>query len=380
MLHGIGLVLSITCTAQITKKDLTEYYIKTSEICGGMDSILSRKGSWKKLGDDLAFPDKSFPRSQYKQVNIRADNMLSLFKEGLPDLSGFEPSWYRSIRGESWIPNGPVPYAFTSLYFGYYCNTNYKKIMIEGETGTWVYVFTNSFGWFFDKVGDWDIKGDGKKIAVFCLPPKAGAWKEKTLYAPRTHGPNVRAVILGHDNKVPWRSLTQKEYLQGLKAYWLEEKNKTANSIKTGIQKLMDAKPPSTLSPEQQVKIRKGWDEQIKRSKEQLENINSPEMSFNKEIRNIEDYLATVSSQTLEQLAFVNGLNPGAFKGKFADEKNGGTRVVAVSSKYFKDLPRYVPQFMILYWRWTDDPVSLIFKKQFEEDFPLERLTALIDK
>jgi hypothetical protein len=58
-----------------------------------------------------------------------------------------------------------------------------------------------------------------------------------------------------------------------------------------------------------------------------------------------------------------------------------GEKLIAIGSQYFtKDLPRYVPQFMILYGRWTDDPVSLLFKKEFEENFPLGKLKAMIDK
>jgi hypothetical protein len=37
-----------------------------------------------------------------------------------------------------------VPYRFTTSYFTYYCNTNFKpaKILQGDETGTWAYVFT----------------------------------------------------------------------------------------------------------------------------------------------------------------------------------------------------------------------------------------------
>ena len=68
--------------AQPSQKDLTNYYLKKAESCGGIDSVMQKKGSWKKVEDDLAFPDKTFPTNQYKLVNARMDSMLSFFKEG----------------------------------------------------------------------------------------------------------------------------------------------------------------------------------------------------------------------------------------------------------------------------------------------------------
>ena len=92
-------------------------------------------------------------------------------------------------------------------------------------------------------------------------------------------------------------------------------------------------------------------------------------------------YLANASPETLEQPAIIDPkYNELKFRGTFGDEDKGGTRLIAIGSKYFKDLPRYVPQFMVLYWRWTQDPVSLRFKEQFEKNFPIEKLKAMIDK
>ena len=104
--------------------------------------------------------------------------------------------------------------------------------------------------------------------------------------------------------------------------------------------------------------------------------------SYAEKVKYIDDYIAGASAETLEQPAFIDPkYNAFDFKGVFGDENNGGTKLVAVGAKYFdNDLPRYVPQFMVLYWSWALDPVSLRFKEQFEENFPLEKLKAMIDK
>ena len=102
---------------------------------------------------------------------------------------------------------------------------------------------------------------------------------------------------------------------------------------------------------------------------------------YDEEIKYIDDYFASASAETLEQPAIIDPkYNELKFRGTFGNDSNG-TRLVAVGAKYFNtDLPRYVPQFMVLYWRWTRDPVSLRFKEQFEKNFPLEKLKAMIDQ
>ncbi len=43
-------------------------------------------------------------------------------------------------------------------------------------------------------------------------------------------------------------------------------------------------------------------------------------------------------------------------------------------------LPHYVPQFMVLLWEWDKNAPALDFKKQIEENFPVEKLQAMLDK
>jgi hypothetical protein len=383
LLHFSWVFISFVSEAQPARQDLTQYYVQQAKPCGGMDSILGRTGSWNKTSDVTVFPDRSFPRNQYNQLNSRIDKILPLFKEACPDLSGLEPKWYREIEGNSYIPNGPVPYEFSSLYLTYFCNTNTKKIELGSETGTWAYVFINQLNWFCDKVDDWNINDDGKMIAVYSLPPKIGIWKGTTLYAPTTHD-FAHAVILVHNGKLPWHTLTQKQYLTGLRNKWESKMQKQLadyDASEDKIKKEIDNASKST-SP-QAPAIKKQLEQQLKDFQSKKEDLKSSSRKFyDDEIKYIDDYLANTSPGTLGQPAIIDPkYNPLKFRGTFGDENSGGGRLIDVGSKYFNnDLPRYVPQFMILYWRWTDDPVSLRFKNQFEENFPLEKLKALIDK
>ncbi|MFL5810784.1 MAG: hypothetical protein ACJ749_14775, partial [Flavisolibacter sp.] len=60
----------------LSQATVADYNTKTPDSCGGLEAILQNKGSWKKTTDDLAFPDKSFPASQYSQVNTRTKYII----------------------------------------------------------------------------------------------------------------------------------------------------------------------------------------------------------------------------------------------------------------------------------------------------------------
>ncbi len=384
LLYFGWVLIPFAASAQVSKKDPTEFYINISKLCGGMDSIWSRRGTWKKHEDAVIFPDKTFPKNQYGQLSSRIDKIVPLMKDALPDLSGFEPRWYRVIDGTSYVPEGPMPYEFSSLYFTYYCNDNMKKILLGDETGNWIYVYFNHLAWFCnEKLDDWNINDDGKMIRIYTLPPKVGEWKGMTLYAPHTNEFD-RAVVIAHDGKLPWHSLTQKQYLTGLKDKLQTQLQKTMNGydeyekkIKTNIDN--NSKSTSPEAP----KIKQALAQQLSDFQSRKEGYKSSSKKFyGEKLKYIDDYIANASAETLQQVAIIDP-KYGAleFRGTFGDKNNGGTRLIAVGSKYFnKDLPRYVPQFMILYWQWTQDPVSLRFKEQFEENFPLEKLKAMIDK
>jgi hypothetical protein len=55
--------------------------------------------------------------------------------------------------------------------------------------------------------------------------------------------------------------------------------------------------------------------------------------------------------------------------------------VVSLNSDYFDSrFPKYVPQFLIVYWRWEKNKASINFKDQLEANFNFNALKEMIDK
>lgn len=344
----VFLLFSMMCFSQVSKlPDAKQKAFNTEQamICGGWDSIFNKKGKWKKTKDNTVFPDKTFPPNQFKYINNRVDSMAGFLKEAITDLSAVEAGWNRSIRGDSYITNGPVPYSLDCAFFPYYCNTNVNKILLADETSNWIYVFINTLNWFLSDAGVWDINNDGVLKTVYQLPPKSGKWKNYEVYEPPYFLGDVShsitySVVIGRNGKLPWRSLTQRQYLAGLK----NDYEKQMNKLKEGT----------------------GFHNDL-----------LMKLSY------IKDYLAATKEETLEKAAIID---PKAgiwgFKGKFGNEDERGFRLVLLTAnrKYFDtNLPRHAPQLVQVFWKYTaTDTVALRIIKQLKENFPLEKLKAMV--
>ena len=70
----------------------------------------------------------------------------------------------------------------------------------------------------------------------------------------------------------------------------------------------------------------------------------------------------------------------------YSGEEHGKMLVTENSAYFRKDLPKYVPQFMVLYWDWVGDAPMYggaqgeYYRKMIEENFPVEKLQKMIDK
>ena len=67
----------------------------------------------------------------------------------------------------------------------------------------------------------------------------------------------------------------------------------------------------------------------------------------------------------------------------FETDLQKGNMLITENPDYIRrDLPGYVPQFMVLQWKWNSDfyPAHKPQEKLFLEEFPIEKLQAMIDK
>jgi hypothetical protein len=83
----------------------------------------------------------------------------------------------------------------------------------------------------------------------------------------------------------------------------------------------------------------------------------------------------------LQQPAVIERKMMNDFTGSFSTVQNGGQTLACFNPAYFNmNLPSYSPQFIVLEWRWEKNMPGFNFKKQIEENFPVEKLKEMIDK
>jgi hypothetical protein len=307
-----------------------------------LQTISNIKGKWTRDADNVVDPEKTFSANQYNQLYVRLDKIALLYQEAYRQPMGVGAKWYRSVRGAALVKNGPVPYQFNSLFQGWYCNQTQHKPMLNTETGTWSYVNINNFGWFmtdqYDKTG---IVIDGAD--TYLLPRKAGEWQGFPYY--ETSNKNSRVILITRTGQLPYKPVSRLQLLQVLKK-----------------------------------KIETDYKSHLEAARRNNENTQLIEKNFNDRLKPIADLLNNSVADELQQPAIIGNNSIGFFKG-FSTEEKGGRMLVSVNADYFNPrLPRYIPQLIVLYWSWARSGPAVQFKKEFEENFAVNKLKEMIDK
>jgi len=95
----------------------------------------------------------------------------------------------------------------------------------------------------------------------------------------------------------------------------------------------------------------------------------------------IDNYIASNPSE-LEKPARIErtGEQIDNFSGTFATDDNGYLLGILDPSYFDKQLPGHIPQLIVLKWRWGGNAAGLYYKKNIEENFPLDKLLGMLDK
>jgi hypothetical protein len=340
-------------------------------------AILAKKGTWEKRPDANLQSDRN-----QAQILRFLDTVGKLFLGALPQPKGIKAAWYRTM-GDPLLPGWPVAYNFNSLYFCWFCSKEIHKLALSDETGTWVWVHVNNWGWFFgDRPKEKDLKVDG--AFIYNMPAKVGTWKGFDLYQ-STIDPSNRCIVLGRRGALPFRPVTQEEYLNSVRAFLQEEKKPTGPSPEQ--QAADDEKEIDRIqnSPNIKPELKQAMLKGIRERQQMQARSNSAAIisrAFDDQITVIDNYLRNTPASQLRQPAILPRQGRSLFDGNFTTEQNGGLMKVTVNRDYLdRRLPGYRPQFMVLYWSWEKkNAASMNFKEQFESDFPVERLQSILDR
>ena len=351
--------------------------------------IMGVKGKWVKR------PDANMKAGNHASITSRIDKMQQLLQAAYPEPRGIEAGWYRSMEGyNSSINSNATSYVLNALFKAYYCNTNVNKMLLGNETGTWFYVWANKFSWFVQTVDEFTIN----QQPVYLLTPKEGEFKGYSLHK-GLHNENSntgikysRAIIITRKGQSPYVAVTRKQYLQAFLKYNEKKLPEELASIEKNTpvkteeqeeanKRIQLEKIEKTTATARVAKAKESFLQGYVTDKQRKDKwIADTKKRYEKEMKPVQDLLANSQPQELEQPAILDGINISSFRG-FSTDAKGGKQLVRLNPDYFSSkLPAYVPQFLVVYWRWDKGKAEENFKNQLEANFNFTALQEMIDK
>lgn len=319
--------------------------------CTGREDLLAIKGKWTPRPD--VPPGASIPKSVVPDVSTRIDRIGQVFRAAYPEPRGIEAASYRDLDGPPLVPNGPFAYSYRSMYLPWSCNARTHKMQLGRETATWAYAFVNHLTWFAEPQKTLEVAGQ----PTFLLTRRVGSLRAFPQYegihnqTSNTGQTFSRAVLVTRPNRSPLKAVTRKEFLQA----YLAAVEAQAAPLIADIEK-------SSLDPARKTNA-------IQQRRDQIAKLQSTASAR----------LARMSPAEADQPAYLTPPNLVQFK-DFTPEAQGGRALVRLDRGYLDaGVPKYAPQFVVVYWRWQKGVPSENFRAEFERRFDPAAVAGLLD-
>jgi hypothetical protein len=291
-------------------------------------------GKWEpQKKADVAMADRTFPKTQYKALLAKAQKAIDLLMAANPEFAGISASAYSGIRGDSIIPNGPVPFRADVWYKSYICVGNDSasvdkrgKVIVYGNYGFTTVSF-NSLTDILESVqsGTPLKTSDGEEILQYNrdLGEERGFPLIQTSHRDSMH----EAVVLASNDRLPYKPVSREQYLRARIA---------------------------------QYEASGGMTEAVSGLNRVLANMSSSERSSPALVRDV---------TTL----------PGGSR-LFATEAEGGRHLVTIDKSYFNaKLPRDTIQLITVRWNWSEsDRPKVEMIKAFKRNFDFIALAEML--
>jgi len=373
-------------------------------------------GKWKKENDYPGSP--GFSKADQLETFKRLDAIHKLIFEAYPEPKGLDVWWHRTQIGnrffaqetkfskdvdgrlrKDYIKGTAVGnYSYTAGFFHYYCfnDVTKREVRVGGETGTWFSVKANELWTVTGDIGDDTMTVDRRP--VFLLYPKKEIWKGHQMFFPGSSLSSQRTVLVHRNGILPYIPVTRKQYFD----HSIPCVDKHFDQLIKGLEleaaftiKEQEAKKQQMLK-----KIEEDNKNDLQKmeaaKKKILANFRSEQVFLDANKAKVEKQrILTLKlyRQELEKTKMANLLDSPAVVFElhhyvlteaipiFITEEEGGKMLVTENPAYIrKDLPKFVPQFFIVYWTINPGAPGEHLRKRIEEYFPIERLQAMIDK
>ncbi|MES1221042.1 MAG: hypothetical protein ABUT20_36415 [Bacteroidota bacterium] len=365
----------------------SQTWVKTTTPCN-KELILKTPGRWLKVREndyDVAKVSSQQRLELMKRLNMIHQWIYDIYPS--PTAVDAQPFYYTTdwhfasqiqfeklqngkLRGNDVNGIPVVFYRYAAKFCGYHCGrTTYEIMRGSGcEAPTIISVTINNLDDLFIQLWLDDnaeiMRVDGRQIKM--LSPIVGKWKGYDVYNSNgIYNTNEKIVFLFHrEGMLPYIPVTRKQYLdryfECLKIFY--DKMIRSSEQPEGLAVLMDKKEREV----QTNKLKKQKDDIIKYYQGELE--------------------ATTKAGLLDAPAILFGdIMPILTQYPiFTTQTAGGKMLVTENPAYIRrDLPKYIPQLIV--YKLENGAVYYIDQslnpyKLIDDNFPIEKLQAMIDK
>lgn len=385
--------------------------VKTTDPC--TDAIAQNtRGEWMKLYE--RFSDVN--QSQKQEANNRIEVLHNLLLKLYPAPIGVDvrvsrsssKSYFGATRRYSFSGDDALSFDYvntlpiTSIgYFAnfspHYCGHTDKGIVFvsgkSNENSDGISLNINDLAGLADgpsQDDDWTINGLPVRRLSTMITEK---WKGYEQFGDvRSRG---RMILIHRDGMLPYIPVTRKQYLdrcieyttrlhnrmiEGLRQIPVRSAEEQEKEKKAKLDKFQKqfANDPKKLKANVDFYLSQYKTDQQLRD----ERVSKVIETRDRELRVFTDELEeTTREGLLNSPAIVNAMYytvPAVFEN---DPQKGNMLIIENPVYIRRNLPGYVPQFMVLMWKWSPDfyPAHKPYEKLLHE-FPIEKLQAMIDK
>ena len=359
--------------------------IKTSVPC--TDEVLYKTpGQWFKSTNVWQVDHIGFNLAQQQQVLNRMDAVHQMMFNIYPQPMGVDVTWHHTLGYSTFadqvtyvktdefsmdrraVVERPVAsFGYVAGFFQHFCST---KDPLEiwsgypGETGTWLNVIANAFaGFAVEYFGNFDTLTIGGYPVHLRQPLKQSFDGYELFYSKAVvDNPEVTAqryVLIHRKGELPYIPVTRKQYLEKCLIYIEKFQDLMIKSFEQTPLATGEGQGSKT---EQLAELKKNKEAILKRYRDELEQSTR---------QGLLDAPAIIP---------VTIFNMDEYTPIFVEE-NMGWMIVRANPNYMrKDLPKYVPQFFVIEWRWNEFKSQADVGKLIEEKFPFKNLLEMIDK
>ena len=376
-------------------------------------TAMTVKGAWINRHENVGGVSPLQKQEAYKRLDILHTTLLKMY----PQPIGIDIRVYRSAgigyfgatRKYNLTPDqrltfdylkllGIPSYSYFANFSPHYCaHTDKGTLFMTGNTNEnsdGIGVTVNDFGGLVTGPSvddDWTIDGHPVRQLITMVTEK---WKAYELYGDVRS--SVRHVLIHREGMLPYIPVTRKQYLNRCITYTTQLFDKLIDIAKNIPVRSVEAQEMEKKA--KLAKFEKDFGNDPKRLKSAIDYYLSG-YKTDQQLRD-ERVINTVKTKETELRKFTDELESTTAKGMldsaavilsmyysipavFETDPQKGFMLVTENPNYMrKDLPNYIPQFMVFNWKWNVDfyPIHKRYKDLLLQDFPIERLQAMIDK